>query len=228
MSNKPFKRPRPASLPSAIKQAVQRATATEPKYVVTAISASVDSAGPIVTPITLVAEGTGTDERIGREIEVEYVSMRVRIAGPSSQAADSSVYVRCIVAQDRDARGATPATVNLYPTSTPSVTDHRRMEPRDRQRWLILMDETYLVAASDETAFTVPVFNNAKSAVAGNTREVYVHKMMKPVQKKMGFVGDTAAAASQGAGAIYLFTVTNASSGEDITVTGEALMKYRG
>lgn len=225
----PFKRRR-ITVQAAVQRAVRKATATEPKYVETAISQSVDTAAPVVTPLSLVAQGDGFNERIGRTIKGVYLSLRFTVLGSATTAANLSTYVRCVVVQDRDQVGTAPTATDFYGTATPAVTEHRALQAVNAQRFIVLMDEVYTVNSQDQTTASIEIsqFNKAQGLVCGTSASVYVQKHLKIRAPEMRFVADTAASASNGTNHIYLITITNAAAGEDITVTGQALMKYFG
>lgn len=197
----------------------------EPKYTVVAISQTVDTAGPIVVYLSGTADGVNESERLGQMIRSEFLDIRVTCRFGAA-AADLPNFVRFVIFQANDIRGVLPTAALVFGSATPTVTDHRNTDAEARKAYTILVDET--ICGSELLANSASVANTAKGYVAGRKDIAYLHWHIKKHKKELRYVGATAAITDAGQNAVCMLIITDAASGEDVTVAGEVLHKFKG
>lgn len=197
----------------------------EAKYLVTAISETVDTAGPVVVYLSGTADGVNQEERLGQMIRSEYLDIRVTCRFGAA-AADLPNFVRFVIFQANDIRGVLPTAALVFGSTTPTITDHRNDDAEARKAYTVLVDET--ICGSELLANSGSVANTAKGYVAGRKDIAYMHWHVKRHKKELRYIGATAAVSDAGQNAVCMLIITDAAAGEDVTVAGEVLHKFKG
>lgn len=149
-----------------------------------------------VSSLTLIAEGTGDDARVGEKIKV----MQIKALGNNDVNTNaSSSVMRVVLFRDMEQNGTQPTAAELWEDSTPTVYSHFRKDTKTR--FSILWDCFHTLDVNGKMQNKLEYFKRSKSGY-----EVY-------------YDNNTAADASNRTGHFYLAYVSNeASNSPSLTI----------
>jgi len=172
--------------------------APESKVIDRAVAAYVCDTTGTVTLLTGVATGSDYTDRIGRAIDIRTVQVRGMVAPVDSVISDT--LARIMIVYDKMPTGALPAITAILTASESSAY----MNLSNRDRFFVLADEFFAVAATN---------NTATQAVAGSPT-CHVVDIYRPLNLPAIYNGTGGTIASIQSGAIYLVTVGNEAAGD--------------
>lgn len=131
----------------------------EKKFIdVTMAGQSIGSAGVGITLGPNIALGTGTNQRIGRQVWLDYMEWMIdmnMVAGTATLVGD---VCRCVIFKDRqnNSDAAVPSWANLYS----SVTPYSLRDPNSKKRFKVISDQIFTFAtlgiSGANTSFASP------------------------------------------------------------------------
>lgn len=134
-------------------QVIPRRINQEVKTVDLAATFALNSTG-VVTPINLIRVGSTFCNRIGRRIEMRSIYVTGRMNQTGTQTSDYD-YTRVMLIYDRQTNGATPTISTIlanYTQATVSSTNSLcGLNPDQKERFLVLMDERRVLPAAQTT-----------------------------------------------------------------------------
>lgn len=161
-----------------LRRAVAATSIADVKQVVTALGATVTAGTPLISPISLIADGDSFNQRDGRKVKL----LNVKIRG--SLVASATQDVRYIVFIDRQSNGVVPTAAQLL-RSTPLVADAVNNDNSDR--FIILADITRTQSSTNQ----------------GLQQDLNLFLPLKGITAS--FIGTTAAQASVGSNGVYVY-----------------------
>jgi hypothetical protein len=111
--------------------------------------------GMSFTLMNPLSQGTGGNQRIGRDVVNERVNVRYQIQGGAINAAD---VCRVLLLYDKESRGALPATSDVVTnTSAGYIQISTLNEDNLGNRFIVLMDNLHAIQPSTTTSFPFAV-----------------------------------------------------------------------
>jgi len=158
----------------------------------------------VITPVNLIASGSGFNNRIGRKIEMQSLHVTGLIT-QTGTATTQNDYARICVVYDRQTNGAVPAYTDIFQnysaTSVTSSTAFSGINPDERERFVILADVRLVLPATPVSGINgttdglSTTFNINRFIKLNNLSVMYKGDSAVPV------IGDVAT------GALYITTI---------------------
>jgi len=145
-----------------------------------------------VTLLNGVATGTDFTERVGRKIFMKSLFIRGFVS--SIDATTSNTIARLLVVYDKQTNAAAPTITDILK----SVDASAQLNLNNRDRFSVLIDKQYALAATDTTA---------TQAFAGSPT-VHNVKLFRKLRHEEVFGGTTAAFGSITTGALWMVTLS--------------------
>lgn len=154
-----------------------------------------------VTPISNVAQGTNYLERLGDQIGIKTLQVKLAINRNGATALNNAL-VRFIVFKDRSSNGAIPTTLDLFGTLTPSP-----LQPLDyvqKDRFYVLFDRIYSIKA----------LGNITAGGIAYPGDIIVDQMYKKFRKEIRttYAGTGSTAANLTTNQLYVWDSSDATA----------------
>ena len=187
------------------------------------VTQAINTTGTL-TAVNLIEAGSGFNNRVGRRVEMKSLHLTglIQPTGTGQIATDIG---RIMVIYDRQPNGALPAISNILrqydQSSTSYTTALSGINPDQRERYLVLMDERVVLPAVNTSGFT--------GAVDGVNKTFNINRYIKMANLKTHYSADSAPAVigDIATGAVYILTLGSiASPNEGWKFTASWRLRY--
>lgn len=156
-----------------------------------------------ITNLTNIAEGDDDTNRTGRSIKCASYNFRYSMIMPAT--ASIAAQVRVVVLRDNWQQGSDPTALQVYESNTPNSLRQVQVQ---QGRFQVLLDRTHVL--------------NPPGGGNSGIMIVQARKYMRHIK----FIGTDGTDASQGAGNLYLFTISDQTGGASPVCQGQFRLRY--